>query len=39
MDILSITPKALPDSLFQVPAGYQRMDMGGMMQGMMGGGR
>lgn len=39
MDILSITPKALPDSLFQVPAGYERMDMGGMMQGMMGGGR
>ena len=39
MEILAVEQKSLPASLFQPPAGFQRMDMGGMMQGLMGGPR
>lgn len=38
MEATAIEKKSLPDSLFAVPAGYQKFDMGGMMQGMMPGG-
>lgn len=35
MDVTAIEKKSLPDSLFTVPADYQRMDMSAMMKGMM----
>lgn len=38
LETTKIEAKSLPDSLFSVPAGYQKFDMGGMMQGLMGGG-
>jgi hypothetical protein len=31
MEATKIEPGALPDSLFSVPAGFQKLDMGGMM--------
>lgn len=36
MDVTAIEPKSLPASFFAPPAGYQKFDMGGMMQGMGG---
>lgn len=39
LEVTNIEKKSLPDSLFAPPAGYQKFDMGGMMQGMMGGGQ
>lgn len=39
LETTAIEAKSLPDSLFTPPAGYQKFDMGGMMQGMMGGNR
>lgn len=38
MEVTAIEKKSLPDSLFAPPAGYQKFDMGGMMQGLMPGG-
>jgi hypothetical protein len=38
MEVTGIEKKSLPDSLFAPPDGYQKFDMGGMMQGMMPGG-
>jgi hypothetical protein len=35
MEATAIEKKVLPDSLFSAPAGYQKLDMGGMMKGMM----
>ena len=35
MDVTAIEKKTLPDALFTPPAGYQKLDMGGMMKGMM----
>ncbi len=35
LEATAITPQPLPDSLFAPPAGYQKFDMGGMMQGMV----
>lgn len=35
-DMTNIKEGPQPSSLFQVPAGYQKMDMGDMMQGMQG---
>jgi hypothetical protein len=35
METTAIEKQSLPDSLFAPPAGYERLDMGGMMQGMM----
>jgi hypothetical protein len=35
MEATAVEKKSLPDSLFSPPAGYQKFDMGGMMQGMM----
>lgn len=37
LETTGIEAKTLPDSLFEPPAGYQKFDMGGMMQGLMGG--
>jgi hypothetical protein len=39
MEVTAIEKKSLPDSLFSPPDGYQKFDMGGMMQGMMPGKR
>lgn len=39
LEATSIEKKSLPDSLFLPPEGYQKFDMGGMMQGLMGGGQ
>ena len=38
MEATAIEKKSLPDSLFTPPAGYQPIEMGGMMKGMMPGG-
>ncbi|MEX2044807.1 MAG: DUF4412 domain-containing protein [Opitutus sp.] len=35
METTALDRQPLPDSLFTPPADYQRMDMGGMMRGMM----
>lgn len=35
LEATAVTPQPLPDSLFAPPAGYQKFDMGGMMQGMV----
>lgn len=35
MEVVAIDKKSVPDSTFQVPAGYQRFEMGGMMKGLM----
>jgi hypothetical protein len=35
MEVTSINRQALPDGMFTPPIDYQRMDMGGMMRGMM----
>lgn len=35
MEATAIEKQSLPDSLFAPPAGYQKLDMGGMMKGMM----
>lgn len=37
LEATKIEAKALPDSLFVPPEGYQKFDMGGMMQGIMDG--
>lgn len=37
LETTKIEAHSLPDALFTVPAGYQKFDMGGMMQGLMGG--
>lgn len=37
LETTKIEAKSLPDSLFTPPEGYQKFDMGGMMQGLMGG--
>lgn len=34
MEVTAIAKKALPDALFAPPAGFQKLDMGGMMQGL-----
>jgi len=39
MEVTSIDKAALPDSLFRAPAGWQKFDMGGMMRGLLPGGR
>ncbi len=39
MEATSVEKTSLPDSLFAVPAGWQKFDMGGMMRGMMPGSR
>lgn len=39
MEVTAIEKQTLPDSLFAPPAGYQKFDMGGMMKGMIPGGR
>jgi hypothetical protein len=39
MEATAIEKKNLPDSLFTPPADYQKLDMGGMMKGMMPGTR
>lgn len=31
MEVVSVEKKSLPAELFEIPAGYQKMDMGGMM--------
>lgn len=36
LDVTAVEPKSLPDSQFAPPEGYQKFDMGGMMQGMGG---
>jgi hypothetical protein len=36
MEVTAIEPKSLPASFFAPPAGYQKFDMGGMMQGLGG---
>jgi hypothetical protein len=36
MEVTAIEKQSLSDDLFAPPAGYQKMDMGGMMQGMGG---
>lgn len=36
IEATKVEPKTLDDSLFEVPAGYQKMEMGGMMGGMGG---
>ena len=38
LEATAIEKKSLPDSLFAPPAGYQSLDMGGMMPGLMPGG-
>lgn len=38
LEATAIEKKSLPDSLFNPPAGYQPLDMGGLMPGMMPGG-
>jgi hypothetical protein len=39
MEATAIEKKSLPDSDFTPPAGWQKLDMGAMMRGMMPGGR
>jgi hypothetical protein len=39
MEVTAIDKKSLPDSVFAPPAGYQKLDMGGMMKGMIPGAR
>lgn len=39
MDAVSVEKKSLPDSDFTPPAGWQKLDMGAMMRGMMPGAR
>ncbi len=34
MEVTSVEPKTLPDAHFAPPAGYQRFDMGGMLQNL-----
>ena len=34
MEALAVDKQKLPDTVFAVPAGYERFDMGGMMKGM-----
>ncbi|MSU66562.1 MAG: DUF4412 domain-containing protein [Opitutus sp.] len=36
MEVTAIEKQTLPDALFSAPAGYQKMDLGGMMGGLMG---
>lgn len=36
LEVTAVEPKSLPASFFAPPAGYQKFDMGGMMQGMGG---
>jgi len=36
LEVTAVEPKALPASFFAPPAGYQKFDMGGMMQGLGG---
>lgn len=36
LEVTAVEPKSLPASYFAPPAGYQKFDMGGMMQGMGG---
>jgi hypothetical protein len=38
LEATAVEKKSLPDSLFTPPAGYQPIEMGGMMKGMMPGG-
>jgi hypothetical protein len=33
MEVTAIEKTSLPDSMFTPPAGYQKLDMGGMMKG------
>jgi hypothetical protein len=39
MEATNIDKTALPDAMFEPPAGYQKFDMGNMMKGMMPGNR
>lgn len=39
MEVTAIDKTRLPDSLFAPPAGYTKLDMGGMMKGMIPGAR
>ena len=39
MEVTAINKESLPDTLFAPPAGYQKLDMGGMMKGMIPGAR
>jgi Domain of unknown function (DUF4412) len=39
MEVTSVEKGSLPDSLFAPPDGWQKFDLGGMMGGMMPGGR
>jgi hypothetical protein len=39
MDVISVEKTSLPDSLFSAPADWQKFDMGGMMRGLLPGGR
>jgi hypothetical protein len=39
MEATLVERQSLPDTLFTPPAGYQKMDMGGMMRGLMPGSR
>jgi hypothetical protein len=39
MEATAIDKQTLPDSLFTVPAGYQKFDLGGMMKGLIPGAR
>jgi hypothetical protein len=39
MEVTAINKQSLPDSLFVPPATYQKLDMGGMMKGMIPGAR
>jgi hypothetical protein len=39
LEVTSIEPRALPDSDFAPPAGWQKLDMGAMMRGLLPGGR
>lgn len=36
MEVESVEPQSLPDSLFTPPADYRKLDMGGMMRGLGG---
>lgn len=36
MEVESVEPQSLPDSLFAPPADYRKLDMGGMMRGLGG---
>jgi hypothetical protein len=35
-EVTKVTPQSLPDSLFEVPAGYKEFNMGGLMEGLGG---